>query len=84
MGGVVSAKVRTPNGRPIPGITNLGDVEWALRRAQIYLSDGGDSDNVAFVEFLNGWLDYRLDIIGTPLEHVATSKMRTMRPRVSA
>ena len=77
----MSAEITPPHGTPIPGVANLGDVEWALRRAQIYLRDGGDRDNPAFREYLDDWLDYRLVIVGTALDTTA-GPLHTMRPRV--
>lgn len=65
-----------PGGKPIPGRTNLADVEWALTRARRFIFKGGDPALVE--EYLNVWLDYRAELRGSPLEHVA--KTQELRP----
>jgi len=67
---------RPPSGRPINGVTNIGDVEWALSKARRFIFRGGDAAEVE--EYLNAWLDYRAELRGTPLEHVGVS--RELRP----
>lgn len=68
-----------PRGKPILGITNLGDVEWALTRARRYIFRGGDSTDPRYRAFLDTWLDYRNQIAGTALERVG--KSRELQPK---
>lgn len=72
-----------PHGRPIPGTTNLGDVEWALTKAMRYLTQGGDRLDPAFTDYMDLWLDYRLKLIGSPLERLGLGALHRMRPRGS-
>ena len=61
---------KPPLGRPIDGVTTLGDVNWALQRANLFLKKGGDRRNPAYVEYVDDWLDYRLAIAGTHLGEI--------------
>ena len=73
---------RPPGGKPIPGRTNLEDVEWALTKARRFIFRGGDPADVE--AYVNVWLDYRATLRGTPLEHVGgkllTAEHRSLKP----
>ena len=43
---------RPPSGKPIPGVTNLGDTEWQLTKARRFIFAGGDPADVA--DFIQG------------------------------
>lgn len=68
-----------PGGKPIPGTTNLSDVERALDKARRYIFKGGDQSDPRYRAYLDVWLDYRNEIAGTKLEHVG--KTRELEPR---
>lgn len=63
-----------PDGRPIPGTTNLGDVEWMLTRLRRWVFDGGDKSDPRYSAQLDLWLDYRADLRGSRLEHIGNPK----------
>lgn len=67
-----------PSGKPIPGVTNLGDVEWALTRARRFIFRGGDPADVE--DYVNTWLDYREVLRGTTLERVGTTRELAAAP----
>ncbi len=74
----VSAPPKPPHGKPIPSVTNLGDVEWALSKAYRYVWHGGDPTDPRYREYVDRWLDYRLEIVGTPLEHAGIGPLHRM------
>lgn len=45
-----------PGGKPIPGVTNRDDVEWALTKARRFIFRGGSWDDVR--QYVDRWLDY--------------------------
>lgn len=51
-----------PSGKPIPGVSNAEDVEWALTKARRFIFRGGDRDDVQ--EYVDVWLDYLLALRG--------------------
>jgi len=63
-----------PGGRPIPGVTNLGDVEWALTKARRFIFEGGDSTDPRYRDYVDRWLDYRNEIAGSSLERVGVTR----------
>jgi hypothetical protein len=55
---IAERKIRVPGGRPIPNVTLISDVNWALDKARRYIFRGGDPNNSEYREYVDAWLDY--------------------------